>query len=422
MKVLIIGSGGREHAIAWKCSQSKNIDKIFIATGNGGTAQLHKTENIDIGIDVDNFEKLRDFAIKEQIDFTIVGPEVPLADGIVDYFRKWNLKIFGVDKKGAVLESSKTFAKLFMQKYDIPTADFIACDNYEKALSHIDDFGYPVVIKADGLAAGKGVVIAENKEEAIATLKSMMLDKVFNDAGDKIVIERCLVGVEASLLCLVDGKHILPLQSAKDYKRIGDGDRGLNTGGMGTLSPHPLFNEELSQKIDANILQPFIKGIQEENIDYRGIVFIGLMLVNKNDELEPMVIEFNVRFGDPETQVVLPRLKTDMVDVLNAVEHGGLDELKLSWSDKSAVCVIVASEGYPESYKKGFDISGVDKVELVFHSGTKLDNDMLKTNGGRVLGIIGMGDNLQTARENAYKDMQKIKFTGMQYRSDIGIV
>ncbi len=422
MKILIIGSGGREHAIAYKCSQSPKITQIFMATGNAGTQGLDKVKNIDIAVGGDNFEQLTQFAIDEQIDFTIVGPEVPLAEGVVDYFRNKGLKIFGADKQSAVLESSKSFAKQFMSKYNIPTADFVVCTDYEMATRHIDDFGYPVVIKADGLAAGKGVVIADNREEALSTLKQMMVDNVFEDAGKTVLIEKCLVGVEASLLCLVDGKNILPLQSAKDYKRIYDNDKGANTGGMGTLSPHPMFDDALNKKIQDKILLPFIHGVQDEKMDYRGIVFIGLMLVNDGDEIEPMVIEFNVRFGDPETQVVLPRLQTDMADILMAVEHAQIDKLTLQWIDESAVCVIAASAGYPSAYEKGMIITGVDDANLVFHSGTKISDGKLKTSGGRVLGVVGFGETLESARNNAYEDMKKISFEGMQYRKDIGII
>ncbi len=418
MKVLIIGGGGREHAIAWTCAKSEKIEQIFIAKGNGGTATLDKTTNIDI--DNNDFDSLSEFALNNDIDITIVGPEATLADGIADHFRQKGLKIFAPEKKAAILESSKTFAKEFMSKYDIPTADFVACSDYKTALSHINDFGYPVVIKADGLAAGKGVVIADTKEEAEAALKSMMVDKEFSEAGEKVLIEKCLVGVEASLICLVDGQHILPLESAKDYKRIYDDDKGANTGGMGTMSPHPMFDDKLMADIDRDILQPFIAGVKAEAMDYRGVVFIGLMLTDDGAK----VIEFNVRFGDPETQVVLPRLKTDFADVLMAVEQRRVDDLSLVWDSRSCVCVIGASGGYPASYEKGFDIQGTDDVRLVFHSGTVLceQDNTLKTNGGRVLGVVGMADTLDEARKKAYEDIEKISFKGMQYRKDIGII
>ncbi len=418
MDVLIIGGGGREHTIAWTCAKSENIDKIFVAKGNGGTASLDKTINIDI--DNNDFEKLSEFAIENNIDITIVGPEATLADGIADYFRQKGLKIFGPEKKAARLESSKIYAKNFMCKYNIPTADFVACSNYEMAVNHIDDFGYPVVIKADGLAAGKGVIIADDKEQALDALKSMMIDKSFDAAGENVLIEKCLVGVEASLICLVDGEHILALESAKDYKRIYDDDRGANTGGMGTMSPHPLFDDRLKSQIDDEILKPFINAVKSEKMDYRGVVFIGLMLTKNG----PKVIEFNVRFGDPETQVILPRLETDFADVLMSVENKKIDQLALSWKDESTICVIMASGGYPSNYKKGFEIAGIEDAQLVFHSGTRiLESDKsLVTNGGRVLGVIGMGETLELARKNAYDDVKKISFENMQYRKDIGII
>ncbi|MGM0379950.1 MAG: phosphoribosylamine--glycine ligase [Bacillota bacterium] len=411
MKVLIIGSGGRESALAWKINQSPKVDKIFVAPGNAGTHKRFK----NISIKSNEIDKLLNFAKEEKIDMTVVGPEVPLVKGIVDNFEKNNLKVVGPSSKGALLEGSKSFSKEFMEKYNIPTAKYKEFKSYENAKNALDDFNYPLVIKADGLAGGKGVLIPENKKQAIKDLKTIMLKKKFGDAGNKVIIEEYIDGIEASMLCFVDGKTILPMETAQDYKRAKDGDKGLNTGGMGSYSPSKIIDEKLKQKIDNEVLKPFLKGINQEKIDFKGILFVGLMI--KEDELK--VLEFNVRFGDPETQVILPRLKNDLYNIFDKMVDQKLDEIELKWKDKSAVCVVLASGGYPVKYKKGYEIKGLKKIDNLFHAGTKFDKGKVYTNGGRVLNVVSVKDTLKEARESVYESIKKIDFKKKYFRKDI---
>ncbi|MFZ7121656.1 MAG: phosphoribosylamine--glycine ligase [Eubacteriaceae bacterium] len=413
MNILVVGSGGREHALAWKISQSPKVKKIYCAPGNAGISNL--AECVDIS--VDDIEGLVQFAKKQAIDLTIVGPELPLVLGITNKFVENNLKVFGPDKICAQFEGSKAYTKKFLEKNNIPTARYNEYTNLEQAINEVETFGFPVVIKADGLAAGKGVIIAENIEVATKTLKEIMEAFVFGDAGKKVIIEEFLTGIEASVLCFVDGKTIMPMESAQDYKRIYDGDKGNNTGGMGTYSPNKIFDEEINKTIRAQILDPIINGFIEEGLDYKGVLFIGLMIENNN----PKVLEFNVRFGDPETQSVLMRMDSDIIDVFESVINGSLSEQNVIWSKKTAVCVVLASGGYPEAYKTGKIITGIDEVKdsEVFHAGTKEYNGSTLTAGGRVLGVTAIGDSIEEARNKVYEDINKIYFEGMQYRKDI---
>ncbi len=416
MKVLIIGGGGREHALAWKFAQSEKVDHVYVAPGNGGTATMDKGSNV--AIKADDIEALKAFALSENVDLTVVGPEVPLVAGIVDTFNAAGLKTFGPKANAARLEGSKVFSKEFMKKYDIPTADFKVFTDFEEAKKNVGVFGYPMVIKADGLAAGKGVVIAKNEAEALEAFDDMMVKKVFGEAGETVLVEEFLGGLEASMLCLVDGKTIKPLESVQDYKRIFDNNEGPNTGGMGTYSPNLIYTEEIEKKVQEVVIDPILKGFEAEKMDYRGVLFIGLMI----DGREIRVLEFNVRFGDPETQVVMPKMENDIVDVVEAIHSQDLANVKLEWKEDTFVCVIMASEGYPGSYPKGREITGVNDCDLVFHSGTKLEDGSLKTSGGRVLGVIGSGKTIKEARENVYGQVEKVKFDGHQYRKDIGLL
>lgn len=411
MKVLIIGSGGREHTLAWKISQSENVKEIYIAPGNAGTAQV----GTNVNIKADEIDKLLDFALKEDIGMTIVGPEVPLVMGITDLFRENNLNIIGPDKKGSQLEGSKAFAKEFMMKYDIKTAKYKEYTDLKKAEKDLGLYGYPMVIKADGLAAGKGVLIPESEEEALEGLHLLMKNKKFGSAGEKVIFEEFLDGIEASMLCFVDGNTILPMETAQDYKRALDGDEGLNTGGMGTYSPSVLFNDDLNKKVRNEILNPFINGIKEENIDFRGILFVGLMI--KDDDIK--VLEFNVRFGDPETQVILPRLENDLFNIFEKMNEKKLDEVDLNWKKEKSVCVVLASGGYPLGYKKGYEIKGIEVNEMIFHAGTKINDNKVVTNGGRVLGVTSLGKDIESARKKSYEKVKKIDFKDMYYRKDI---
>ncbi len=415
MKVLVIGSGGREHALCWKIAQSKLVSKIYCAPGNGGTGEI--AENVNIK--ANEIDKLLDFALNNKIDLTIVGPEDPLVLGIVDKFEENGLKIFGPNKKCSKLEGSKDFAKGFMEKYDISTAKYRTFTEYEEAINGLNEFEFPLVIKADGLCLGKGVVICNTKEEAKKTLKEILKDKIFGNEGNKVVIEEFLDGIEASLLCFVTNGEIIPLESAKDYKKIYDGDLGLNTGGVGCYSPSPLFTEHLKENIKSDVLKKISYGLEKENLDFKGILFIGFMITNG----EPKVLEFNVRFGDPETEVIIPRLKSDIVDLFLKVIGGTLEEKDLYWDEKSCLTVVLTSKGYPVAYEKGYEISGLNNLGesiIVFHNGTKYNDDKLITNGGRVLSITSLGENLASARENIYKNINKVKFDGICYRNDIG--
>ena len=411
MKILIIGSGGREHTIAWKMKQSNKVSEIYIAPGNAGTDEI----GINVNIKVEEIHKLLDFAKKENIDMTIVGPEIPLVMGITDLFRENGLVIIGPDANGSQLEGSKVFAKEFMIKNNIKTAKYKEYNEFNEAKKDLGIYGYPMVIKADGLAGGKGVIIPESEEDALEALNELMNNKKFGDAGKTIIFEEFLDGVEASMLCFVDGETILPMETAQDYKRAYDCDKGPNTGGMGAYSPSVMFNDELNLKVRNEILNPFIEGIKNENIDFRGILFIGLMI--KNNEIS--VLEFNVRFGDPETQVILPRLENDLYDIFEKMNQKKLSEVFLNWKKEKAVCVVIASGGYPESYKKGYDIKGLENLDMIFHAGTKVDNEKIVTNGGRVLSIVSLGENIKKARENSYEKIESIYFKDMNYRKDI---
>lgn len=416
MKILIIGSGGREHAIAWKLSNESNVKEIYCAPGNAGISDVAKCLNIN-ETDTDSLVK---FAKENKIDLTIVGPEVPLVNGIVDEFEKENLRIFGPNKKCSQLEGSKAFCKDFMIRHNIPTAKYKEYTDLEKAISEIDSFGYPVVIKADGLAAGKGVVISENKEDAISTLKDMMEDKKFGNAGDKIVVEEFLKGIETSILAFVDNDTIVPMVSAKDHKKVFNKEMGPNTGGMGTFSPSEIYTNELSEEIMVNVLQKTLDGFKKDNLNYKGILFVGLMITNEGAK----VLEYNVRFGDPETQSVLFRLESDLSEIMGSIIDNNLKNIDIKYSEEEAVCVMLTSGGYPESYEKGKIITGLDKLDndiVVFHSGTKLVDGNLVTNGGRVIGITTKAKTVKNAAEKVYENIKRINFEGMHYRTDIGI-
>lgn len=415
MNLLVIGSGGREHALCWKLAQSDRVDKIYCAPGNGGTALV--AENVDIA--ADNIEGLLEFALGKDIDLTLVGPEDPLVLGIVDRFREAGLRIFGADKRAAQLEGSKEFAKRFMEKHKIATARYGSYSNYEEAIKGLDDFNYPLVIKADGLCLGKGVVICDSRKMAEETLDDILNQRIFGDEGSSVVIEEFLDGIEASLLCFVSEGKVIPMESAKDHKQIYDGDKGPNTGGVGCYSPSPLFTDDLKEKIDREIVSRIINGLREDDLFYNGILFIGFMVVDG----EPYVLEFNVRFGDPETEVLMPRLESDLVDLIDKCLESSIDESDLVWSPKPCVTVVATSAGYPGQYEKDFEIIGLDQLNddiLVFHNGTKYIDNKLVTNGGRVISVTSLGNTMEDARRKIYEDLGKIDFKGIYYRKDIG--
>jgi len=414
MKILVVGSGGREHALVWKLAQSKKVSHIWVAPGNAGTAQI--AENISI--DAEDVNGLLNFAENKKPDLTIVGPEVALVKGIADRFLESGLKVFGPTTKGAIFEGSKAISKLFMEKYNIPTAKYKIYENENEAISGLELFSLPVVVKADGLAAGKGVIICETYNSAVAAINSIMAEKQFGEAGNKIVIEEFLEGTEASLLCFVAGNKLFPMESARDYKKAYDNDKGLNTGGMGCFSPNPVINQEIKDEVKTNILNNISEGFLNENIDFRGILFIGLMITNQGVK----VLEFNVRFGDPETQVIIPRLESDLVDICLKTIDGTLTETDLLWSKKQCMTLVIASGGYPENYAKGKEIKGLETVEsdvTVFHAGTKKMGNKVVTSGGRVLNVTALGDTLEEARQKVYSNAKKIKFEGMFFRNDI---
>ncbi|KAI3349250.1 phosphoribosylamine--glycine ligase [Clostridium botulinum] len=414
MKLLLIGSGGREHALAWKLGKSQKVEKIFVAPGNGGTATHDKCENINI-TDID---ELIAFAKKEGIDITIVGPEDPLTEGIVDEFKKENLKIFGPAKDGAMLEGSKSFSKDFMKNYGVKTAEYATFTNVNEALEYLENCTYPTVVKADGLAAGKGVIICENKEEAIEAVNTCMVDDAFNGAGQKIVIEEFLEGVEASILSITDGKTIIPFLSAKDHKQIFDGGKGPNTGGMGVLAPNPYVTEEVLLDFKENIMNKTLVGIKEEGFDFKGIIFFGLMITKKGTYL----LEYNVRMGDPETQSVLYLMESDLLEVIEAALNEELDKAQIKWNKGVCINVVLASKGYPNKFNKGYEINIDEKVkDKVFLAGAKYEDGILKTSGGRALSVIGCGENVEEARKEAYLNINKVTFKGAYYRKDIGI-
>ena len=414
MKILVVGGGGREHAICWKLSKEANVDKIYCAPGNAGISNVAQC----IDIQDSNIENLLNFAKENQIDLTIVGPEIPLVAGIVDKFEKEGLKIFGPNKKCAQLEGSKAFSKDFMIRHNLPTAKYKEYTDLDEAISEIDSFGYPVVIKADGLAAGKGVVIPENREDAITTLKEMMSDKKFGNAGDKIVVEEFLTGIETSILAFVDNDTIVPMVSSKDHKKVFEGETGLNTGGMGTFSPSEIYTEKLAKEVQEKILDKTLEGFKKDNLNYKGILFVGLMITEDG----PKILEYNVRFGDPETQSVLFRLDTDLNKIISEILNNNLKNIEINYSKEEAICVMLTSGGYPENYEKGKVISGLENLDsdiVVFHSGTKFDNENIVTNGGRVIGITAKGKTVKEAAQKVYENIKKINFEKMHYRKDI---
>ena len=410
MKVLIIGSGGREHAIAYSLSKSKKVSQIHAIPGNPGIAALGKCHPGS----VEDIDFILNFVKENDIDLTIVGPEVPLCMGISDVLMDNGFKVFGPKKFAATLEGSKSFSKRFMEKYNIPTAKYVEIDTYEDAIKALDKFSYPVVVKADGLAAGKGVVICNDKQTAIDTFKKLIVSP-----GNKIVLEEFLDGFECSLLCFTDGESIVPMVYAKDHKQIFDGNKGANTGGMGTISPNP-FMKDMDNELKTMILDPFMKGLKNENMDYRGVIFIGLMICNNI----PYVLEFNVRFGDPETQSILLRLNTDLYEIMEAVATKRLKEIDISYTNLHSGCLVLASKGYPEAYEKGKIITNLDKVDddiVIFHAGTAIKDNKLVTNGGRVLNICALGNDLDDVRKKLYKAAKVVEFEGKYYRNDIGL-
>ena len=418
MRVLVVGGGGREHAICWKLAQSSKISKLYCAPGNAGIADV--AECVPVG--AEDIDGICAWASDNNIDLAVIGPEVPLAMGIVDRLNEAGVKTFGPNAKCAQLEASKSFTKAFLARHNIPTAGYREFTDKEELLANVGIYGYPMVLKADGLAAGKGVVIPEDEESAVAAIEEMMGDKVFGNAADKIVVDEFLTGVEASMLCFVDHNTLVPMESAQDYKRIYDGDKGPNTGGMGTYSPSLLFDEDIEKQIREQILLPTLRGFQEDGLDFQGVLFIGLML----SEDGPKVIEFNNRFGDPETQSVLRRMESDLLDVFTAVVDNRLNEIEINWIDDRAVTVVLASGGYPGSYAKGKVITGLDKVDddiVVFHAGTKFDEEgRIVTSGGRVLGVTATGATHDEARAKAYANAERIEFEGAYMRKDIGLI
>lgn len=417
MKVLIVGGGGREHAIAYAVSKSPKVEKIYCAPGNAGIASL--AECVDI--QVMDFEEIARFAKKIAADLVIVGPDDPLAAGIVDVLEEYGLKVFGPDSKAAILEGSKAFSKDLMKKYGIPTASYEIFDNADKALAYLETSRFPVVLKADGLALGKGVLICNTPEEAREGVQQIMLDKKFGIAGNRMVIEEYMTGREVSVLTFCDGKTVKVMSSAQDHKRAGDGDTGLNTGGMGTFSPSPFYTPKIDEYCRKNIYKPTVEAMAKEGRPFRGVIFFGLMLTEDG----PKVLEYNARFGDPEAQVVLPRMKNDIIDVMLACVDGTLGKIKLEFEDNAAVCVMLASNGYPGKYERGFVIEGLDSFDekegyYVFHSGTKKTGKGIVTNGGRVLGVTAKGENLKTARARAYEAVEWVRFDNKYFRHDIG--
>ena len=418
MKILIVGGGGREHAIAWKVAQSAKVEKIYCAPGNAGIAQVAECVNIGVM----EFDRLVEFAREKEIDLTVVAPDDPLAAGAVDAFETAGLRAFGPRKNAAVLEGSKAFSKDLMKKYGIPTAAYETFDSPEEALAYLETAPMPIVLKADGLALGKGVLICKTLKEAKEGVQSLMLDKQFGSAGNRIVIEEFMTGREVSVLSFVDGRNIRIMTSAQDHKRYNDGDEVLNTGGMGTFSPSPFYTKEVDEFCRKHIYQPTVDAMRTEGREFKGVIFFGLMLTEKG----PRVLEYNARFGDPETQVVLPRIRNDIVDVFEACIDGTLDQIELEFEDNAAVCVVLASDGYPEHYEKGYPITGLERFAeadgyYVFHAGSKFDAEgRIVTNGGRVLGVTAVGRDLKAARANAYAATDWVEFGNKYMRHDIG--
>ena len=414
MKVLVVGSGGREHALVWKLAQSPLVEKVYCAPGNDGMKEAQL-----VNIKADDLNALAEFAQKEAIDLTVVGPEVPLTMGIVDLFQEKGLKIFGPSKAAAEIEGSKAFAKDLMAKYDIPTAAYGVFTESDKAIQFAQKIGVPCVVKADGLAAGKGVLICEKMEDAENAIKDILVDNKFGSAGSRVVVEEFLEGQEVSVLAFADGEHIVPMVSAQDHKRIFDNDKGLNTGGMGAYSPAPIYTDDVRAVVEKEVLAKTLEAMKKEGRDFSGVLYAGLMLTKDG----PKVLEFNARFGDPETQAVLPRLESDLAEIMLAVCDKKLDQMEIKWSDNPCVCVVLASGGYPETSEKGKVITGLEKAAdnaLVFHAATKLVDGAYQTNGGRVLGISAQDETIVRAITKAYKAVSEISFENMQYRTDIG--
>ncbi len=417
MKVLIVGGGGREHAIAQKVSESSRVKKIYCVPGNAGIEEIAECENISVM----DFDRIADFAVEKEVDLVIVGPDDPLVGGLTDVLEKRGLRVFGPSADAAILEGSKAFSKDLMKKYGIPTAGYENFDDAKEALKYISAAELPIVVKADGLALGKGVLICETREEAEAAVKEIMIERKFGEAGKRVVIEEFLTGREVSVLAFTDGKTILPMASAQDHKRALDNDKGLNTGGMGTFSPSPFYTEETDKFCREKIFKPTVDAMAKEGRVFKGIIFFGLMLTDKG----PKVLEYNARFGDPEAQVVLPRMKNDIIEVMDACIDGTLSDISLDFSKEACVCVVLASGGYPVKYEKGFEIKGLENIDskkgwYCFHAGTKRDKDKIVTNGGRVLGITALGEDLVKARSSAYEAVKLVDFKNKFFRSDIG--
>ena len=418
MKILLIGSGGREHALAWKMARSPRVQKVFVTPGNGGTAN-QKNEGIE-NLPISDLQELADFAKREQIAFTVVGPEAPLAAGIVDVFRNQGLRIFGPTQLAAQLESSKDFSKAFMKRHGIPTADYQTFSNASEAHNYIDQKGAPIVIKADGLAAGKGVVVAMSLPEAHMAVDMMLSDNKLGNAGARVVIEEFLIGEEASFIVLVDGKNVVPLATSQDHKRLHDGDQGPNTGGMGAYSPAPLVTPQIHARAMREVIMPTILGMKADGIPYTGFLYAGLMI---NPDGRMKTLEFNCRMGDPETQPIMARLESDLVNALDKAIDGKLDEVELKWDRRIALGVVLAAHQYPDTPRSGDRISGIPAPtndQIVFHAGTKLHDGNLLTSGGRVLCVVGLADTVKAAQQKAYSAVEQIHFDGMQYRKDIG--
>ena len=417
MKVLVVGGGGREHALCWKIAQSPKVKKVYCAPGNAGISKVAEC----VSISADDISSLKSFVLKEGIDLTVVGPELPLTLGIVDSFEKDGLRIFGPEKDAARLEGSKSFSKKLMEKHNIPTAAYSVFSDLEEAKTYIENQGPPLVIKADGLAAGKGVLICLTMDDAFQAVDLMMKEKNFGEAGENVIIEELLEGEEASFLAFSDGKSVLPLASSQDHKPVYDGDKGPNTGGMGAYSPAPIVTDEMNNWILENVMIPVVKGMEKEGCQYKGILYAGLMMTNDG----PKVLEFNCRFGDPEAQPLLVRMKSDIVPILEAAIDGSLANEKIEWDHRTSICVVMSSEGYPGDYEKGREITGPEKLEEledveVFHAGTALSNGKLVTSGGRVLGITALGDSIEKAIDRAYKAIEYVSWEGAHYRHDIG--
>ncbi|KZY79929.1 phosphoribosylamine--glycine ligase [Oleiphilus sp. HI0069] len=418
MNILIIGSGGREHALAWKAAQNKDVETVFVAPGNAGTASDSKLSNVDI--DVMNFQALSDFAKENQVALTIIGPEAPLVDGVVDHFEAEGLRCFGPSKGAAQLEGSKAFTKDFLARHNIPTADYQNFTEVEPALAYLKEKGAPIVVKADGLAAGKGVIVAETLEHAEEAVRDMLSGNAFGEAGCRVVIEEFLDGEEASFIVIADGKNILPMATSQDHKRVGNGDTGPNTGGMGAYSPAPVVTQEIHDRIMSEVIIPTVEGMAKEGNDYTGFLYAGLMI---SKDGQPKVIEYNCRFGDPETQPIMMRLQSDLITLCNAALDKTLDKTTTDWDSRAAVGVVLAAGGYPGSYDKGLIIKGLKQgesdVAKVFHAGTKLDGEQVATSGGRVLCATALGNNVTEAQQKAYQLAQNISWEGMFYRDDI---